>query len=118
MGNKKKAPVTAGPIRKTAPLRTEAAHEQHMIDLAVKLAERQLEEGTASSQLICHYLKLASQKEKTELEKTKAETELAKAKVQAIKDQANIQELYAKALQAMKEYSPTPDSEDEFDEEL
>lgn len=109
----KPAPVEEGAKRKRAPIRNPEAQEQHMINLAVKLAERQLEDGTASSQVITHYLKLATAKEKSELEKAKAETELVKAKVEAIKSQAEIEILYKKALDAMKSYSPSEESDDE-----
>ena len=49
-------------ISRKPPL-TEEAQEKHMIALAMDLAEKQLREGTASSQVITHYLKLASTKE-------------------------------------------------------
>lgn len=40
--------------------------ENELISLAVDLAERQLREGTASSQVIAHYLKLGSSRERLE----------------------------------------------------
>ena len=40
------------------------ARENQLIALAVDLAEQQLRDGTASSQVISHFLKMASTKEK------------------------------------------------------
>ena len=48
------------------PAMTPDARENQMITLAVDLAEKQLEEGTAYSQVITHFLKLGSSKERLE----------------------------------------------------
>lgn len=95
---------------------TEEARENQLINLAVNLAEKQLREGTASSQVISHYLKLASSKEKIEKEKLELEKELLKAKTESLQAQKRIEELYASAIEAMGVYSGKVD-EDE-DEEL
>ena len=62
--------------RKIRPALTPEARENQMISLAVDLAEKQLIEGTASSQVITHYLKLGTMNHKLELEKLKKENEL------------------------------------------
>ena len=54
--------------RERRPALTPEARENQLISLAVDLAEKQLQEGTASSQVITHYLKLGSTKEKIEKE--------------------------------------------------
>ena len=46
------------------PALTPEARENQLVSLAVDLAEKQLREGTASSQVITHYLKLGSTKRK------------------------------------------------------
>lgn len=97
------------------PARTPEEREMQMISLAVDLAERQLEEGNASSQVITHYLKLASQREKLEREKIIEENKLLKAKTEAIKSQKTIEELYRNALEAMREYSGGMTNNDEKD---
>lgn len=84
---------------------TPEARENQMIALAVDLAEKQLLEGTASSQVISHYLKLGSTKYQIELEKIKSENALLKAKAQQIADQKVQEELYLKAIEAMKDYT-------------
>lgn len=75
-----------------------------MIHLADKLAEKQLREGSASAQVITHFLKLGSSREKLEQEKLALETELVKAKTEAISNQAKSEELFANAIIAMRSY--------------
>ncbi len=80
------------------------ARENQLISLAVDLAEKQLREGTASSQVITHYLKLGSTKEKLEKEILEKQKELITAKTENLQSVKRIEELYANALAAMKEY--------------
>lgn len=90
--------------RKRRPALTPEARENQMIALAVDLAEKQLMEGTASSQVITHYLKQGTMRMKQENELLKQQTELAKAKVESIKTMGNIEKLYEEAISAMREY--------------
>ena len=55
--------------RRRPPATSVEARENQLISLAVDLAERQLSEGTASSQVITHYLKLGTTKDRLEKEK-------------------------------------------------
>lgn len=87
------------------PARTPEAREQQLIALAVDLAEKQLLEGTASSQVITHYLKLGTTREKLEKEKLAKENALLAAKTDAIHSAQKVEELYTQALSAMKLYS-------------
>lgn len=89
--------------------------EQRMIGLAVKLAEQQLRDGTASSAVITHYLKLASGKEKEEIKLLKEQVKLATAKTEAIKSAERVEDLYKEALNAMRRYSGQGGTEDESD---
>lgn len=91
--------------RKIRPALTPEARENQMISLAVDLAEKQLMEGTASSQVITHYLKLGSTKERLEKEKLEEENKLLKAKTEALQSAKRVEELYADAISAMKRYS-------------
>ena len=86
------------------PALTPEARENQLISLAVDLAEKQLQEGTASSQVITHYLKLGSTKERLEKEKLAEENKLLKAKTEAIQSQKRVEELYSEALDAMRRY--------------
>lgn len=94
-----------GNHRKTRPALTPEAREAQMISLATDCAEQQMRDGTASSQVIVHYLRLGTQKSKLELEKLKRETELLSAKTTAIQSQEKIEQLYQDAMNAMKSYS-------------
>ena len=76
-----------------------------MIALAVDCAEQQLRDGTASSQVIVHYLKLGSSKERLEKEKLEKENGLLTAKIEAMQSAKASEELYAKAIEAMRRYS-------------
>ena len=91
--------------KRRAPAKTFEARENQLIALAVDLAEKQLSAGTASSQVITHYLKLASTTERLEKEKLEIENELLKAKTEALKSAKKVDEMYAKALDAMRTYT-------------
>ena len=84
---------------------TPESRENQLVSLAVDLAEQQLRDGTASSQVITHYLKLGTTKYKEELEKTKRENELLRAKTETLQSAKRVEELYENALKAMKTYS-------------
>ena len=96
---------STGEVKKIRPALTPESRENQLISLAVDLAERQLQEGTASSQVITHYLKLGTQKAQLELEKLKLENELIKAKTESIRSAEEMKELYVEAINAMKRYS-------------
>lgn len=91
--------------KKIRPATTPEARENQMIALAVDLAEKQLIEGTASSQVITHYLKLATTKEKIEREILEKQKELIVAKTENLQSAKRIEELYSNALKAMQNYS-------------
>lgn len=79
--------------------------ENQLIALAVDLAEKQLLEGTASSQVITHYLKLATEKERLEREILAEQAKLVAAKTEAIESAKQTEVLYREALSAMRAYS-------------
>lgn len=91
--------------KRQRPAITSEGRENQMCALAIDLAEQQLREGTASSQVITHFLKLASSKEKLEKEILEKQRELLEAKTEALQSAQRIEELYANAIDAMKEYS-------------
>lgn len=100
--------------RRIRPALTEENREKQLVSLAVDLAEKQLREGTASSQVITHYLKLGSGREKLERERLEEENKLLRAKTKALEEQKEIKELYVDALKAMRRYSGQGDSYDEY----
>jgi len=87
------------------PATTPEGRENQLIALAVDLAEKQLANGTASAQVISHYLKLGSSREKLEQERLGLENELIAQKTEAMKAAARVEELYERALGAMRSYS-------------
>ena len=89
---------------KMRPALTPEARENQMIFLATELAEQQLRDGTASSQVITHFLKLGSSKEKLEHEILKEQKKLITAKTESLESSKRIEELYANAITAMREY--------------
>lgn len=112
----KKAGVTSSssPTRKRRPALSPEARENQMIALAVDLAEKQLLEGTASSQVITHYLKLGSPKARLEREILEKQKDLIDAKTQSVKSNARSDEIAKKALDAFRHYSGHGDDNDEY----
>lgn len=87
------------------PAETPEEYEAQMIFAANELAKKQMLEGTASAQVITHFLKLGSSREKLEQERLKHETELVKARIESAASNQRIEELYASAMAAMISYS-------------
>lgn len=104
------------------PAGTIKGREDQLISLAVDVAEQQLREGTASAQVITHYLKLGTTRELLEQDKLRQENALLQGKVEALASQKRVEDLYAKALNAMRAYQgldPTDFEEgDEEDDEM
>jgi multidrug efflux pump subunit AcrA (membrane-fusion protein) len=99
--------------QKMRPALTPEADENQLISLATNLARKQLMNGTASSQVITHYLKLGSTTAQLEKETLKKQNELLTAKTEALQSQKRIEDLYANALAAMKRYSGNGSVNDE-----
>jgi hypothetical protein len=99
--------VTDEPAKKSrrSPATTPEARENQLIAAAVDLAEKQIAEGTASSQVISHYLKLGSSRERLEQERLARENELLQAKAEAMASAKRVEELYETALNAMRSYA-------------
>lgn len=87
------------------PARTAEEQENRMISLAYNLAEKQLEEGTASAQVITTFLKAGSRREQLEQRNKELENELLIAKTSALKSAERVEELYANAIAAMQSYA-------------
>lgn len=111
---KVKAASSSAPVRKQRPALSPEAKESQMISLAMDEAERQMREGTASSQVITHFLKLGTEKAKLEKEKLERENELLRAKTETLQSARHMEELYAEAIKAMQRYSGHGGSEDEY----
>lgn len=92
--------------------KTPEGRENQLIALAIDLAEEQLRNGTASSQVITHYLKLGSTKERLEKEILMEQKKLIKAKTETLESEKRSEELYTKALGAFRKYSGIRDQEE------
>lgn len=110
---KRKAVSPSETPKKMRPALSPEARENQLISLAVDLAEKQLREGTASSQVITHYLKLGSTKEKIEKEILMKQKDLIDAKTKAYQSAEEMKELYSNALAAMKQYSGHGDPDED-----
>ena len=95
--------------RRSPPAKTVEGRENQLIALAVDLAEKQLADGSASSQVISHYLKLGSTRERLEKEILEQQKDLLVAKAESIRSAKKIEELYKNALDAMKNYGGRDD---------
>lgn len=93
------------------PALTPEARENQLIDLAVWRAEQQLRDGTASSQVITHFLKLGTEKYRLEQEKLRRENDLLTEKTESYKSTQRIEELYSEAIKAMQRYGGHTDED-------
>lgn len=103
------------PKTRLRPARTPEARENQLIAMAYDLAAKQLAEGSASSQVVSQLLKLGSSREKLEQERLAKENELLQAKAEAMASAVRVEELYGKALDAMRSYSGQTPMELEID---
>ena len=100
--------------RRMTPALTEESQESKLISLAFRQAQEQLEAGTASSQIVTHFLKLGSSRNDLEMKKIDLETKLIDAKIAAEESGQQIPELYLEVVQALKRYTaPIPGESDE-----
>lgn len=83
---------------------TDKGRENQLIAAAIDLAEQQLRDGSASSAVITHFLKLGTEREKLEREKLAAENKLIEARVDSLAQAHRLEELYERALTAMQSY--------------
>ena len=107
-------PIIKSKERNRHSATTPEGRENQLISLAVDLAEQQLRDGTASSQVITHYLKLGSTKEKLEKEILEKQKDLITAKTEALQSSKNIEELYSEALAAMRSYTGKDDGNEDL----
>lgn len=86
------------------PATSPEARENQLIEKAVNLAEKQLEEGTASAMVITHYLRMGSPKERLEREKLQQENAHLRAKIESLQSFQKVEALYADAVKAFQIY--------------
>lgn len=101
----KKSAVDDVPAATSRPARSPESQENYMINLAMKLVEKRLLEGTASSAETTHFLKLATSKNELEKAKLEEENKLLRAKTETLQNAKHSEELYEKAIAAMRKYN-------------
>ena len=109
------AKAAGNSIKRGRPALSPEARENQMISLAVDLAEQQLRDGTASAQVITHFLKLGTSKAELEKEKLRQENKVLEAKAKAYESSEESKILYENALKAMRNYAGFGDP-DEYEE--
>lgn len=91
--------------KRRKPATTPDGRENQLVSDAIDLAEKQIRNGTASSQVITHFLKLGSTRERLEQQRLEHENELTRVKIDALESQKRVEELYMEALSAMRSYA-------------
>lgn len=108
------SPKSASPNRpRRPPATTPEARENQLVSLAFDMAEKQLEEGTASAQVLTHYLKIGSTRETIEKEKLRRENILLEAKAASIESAKRVEELFSEAITAMRSYQGEEPGQDD-----
>lgn len=90
--------------RRDSHARTPEARELELSSAAYDLAEKQIQEGTASSQVLTHFLKAGSMRERLEQQRIEHEIELMAVKRENLEAQTRVEELYVNAIEAMRSY--------------
>lgn len=96
--------MSNSPKRRSPPALTPDAREQQLIGRAIDLAEEQLMAGKASNQIILHYLKLATSRERLEKEKLERENEVLRAKAEALQSSRDSAERHQEVIDAIRSY--------------
>lgn len=94
--------------RRKRPATSPEMREMQLADAAFDLAEDQISAGTASSQVITHFLKAGSTRERLEQLRMQHEIELMEVKKEQLEGQKRVEELYGNALEAMRGYQGLP----------
>lgn len=103
-------------VRRMPAATTPEARENQLISIAYDLAEQQILEGKASGQVLTHFLKLGSSRERVEQARIEREIKLADAKIESLASNARIEVLYKDAMDAMRAYQgqePSGGSDDD-----
>lgn len=112
MANYKKGPAK----QKLPAAKTPEAREAQIISYAWDLAEERILDGTASNALLVQCLRMGGSRERKEKELMDARIEQTKIKTQAIEAERRMDEIYAKALDAMRIYSGQQPQSEEVDD--
>lgn len=101
------------------PAQTLEGRENQLIAAAFDLVEKRINEGTASAQETVHFLRLGTTRERLEQSKLKQEYLVLQTRVKEMESRKSSEELYSKALAAMRGYAgldPLPEEDQESDD--
>jgi hypothetical protein len=108
--------TSSGSEKSARPVaRTPDERENQLVEAATDLAEKQLRDGSASAQVITHYLKLGSSRERLEQERLKGEVNLMRIKEEHMASEMRTEQLMRDALNAMRGYQGLPENEETED---
>lgn len=93
--------------RKNRPALDPEDRDKQLMNKAYNLAEKQLEDGTASPSVINHFLKIASRRETLEREILASQKLLIEAKSHNIKEANDTKKLVEDAMDAIRKYKPS-----------
>lgn len=97
---------------RSRPATSPEGREQQIAAMAYDLAEEQIAGGTASSQVVTHFLKMGSRREQLERQRMEHEIELMEVKKEALARESHVEELFTEAIKAMKSYTGSAQSEE------
>ena len=101
--------------RRRSPAKTPEERESMLISMAMDRAEQQIREGSASSQLLTHFAKLGSSREKLEQERLRSENLVLRKKLETMEAAVDLRDLMREALDSFKGYSGEDDDDDDDD---
>lgn len=93
------------PRRRRRTASTPEGREQQLISLAYDAAEDLFRQGCAPAQVITHFLKAGSERDRLERARIENENLLLSAKVDQIQSAERQEELYKRAMEAFSSYS-------------
>lgn len=102
-------------LEQLRPALSPQAREQQIAAYAYDLAEQQIRDGTASSQVITYFLKAGSVEQQRRIEKLEEENKLLRAKTENLESAKHMDEMYEEAMKAMKRYSGSDAPSDEVE---
>lgn len=103
--------------RRRSPARTPEERESLLISKSLDLIERQIDDGTASSQILSIYAKYGSERERLERQRLAAENEVLRKKVETMQDALDMKNLMQEALAKFKGYSGDRDLVEDLDDD-
>jgi hypothetical protein len=100
------------------PATTLEGREDQLIAAAMDLVEKRIHNETASAQETVHFLRLGSVRNQLEMDKIRSENLVLQSRVKEMESRKSTEELYRKALNAIRGYQGLEPEEDEYDPDL